>query len=119
MTTSNNAWAIVLAGGEGSRLHGLTTDASGVTVPKQFCSLSGGQSLLAETLQRAASAVEPERTCVVVGEQHRRSPRCQSPTSSCNRAIAAREMESCYRCCTSSRGIPTHILFCCLQITTC
>jgi mannose-1-phosphate guanylyltransferase len=72
MTTSNNAWAIVLAGGEGSRLHGLTTDASGVTVPKQFCSLSGGQSLLAETLQRAASAVEPERTCVVVGEQHRR-----------------------------------------------
>jgi mannose-1-phosphate guanylyltransferase len=72
MTTSNNAWAIVLAGGEGSRLHGLTTDAAGVTVPKQFCSLSGGQSLLAETLQRAASVVEPERTCVVVGEQHRR-----------------------------------------------
>jgi mannose-1-phosphate guanylyltransferase len=72
MTTSNNAWAIVLAGGEGSRLQGLTTDASGVTVPKQFCSLTGGQSLLAETLQRAASVVEPERTCVVVGVQHRR-----------------------------------------------
>jgi mannose-1-phosphate guanylyltransferase len=72
MTISNNAWAIVLAGGEGSRLHGLTTDASGVTVPKQFCSLTGGQSLLAETLQRAASVVEPERICVVVGAQHRR-----------------------------------------------
>jgi mannose-1-phosphate guanylyltransferase len=72
MTTGNNAWAIVLAGGEGSRLQGLTTDASGVTVPKQFCSLTGGQSLLAETLQRAASVVEPERTCVVVGVQHRR-----------------------------------------------
>ena len=55
MTISNHAWAIVLAGGEGSRLHGLTTDTSGVTVPKQFCSLTGGQSLLVDTLQRAAS----------------------------------------------------------------
>jgi mannose-1-phosphate guanylyltransferase len=72
MTISNKAWAIVLAGGEGSRLHGLTTDASGVTVPKQFCSLTGGQSLLVETLQRAASVVEPEHICVVVAAQHRR-----------------------------------------------
>jgi mannose-1-phosphate guanylyltransferase len=72
MTISNKAWAIVLAGGEGSRLHGLTTDASGVTVPKQFCSLTGGQSLLVETLQRAASVVEPDHICVVVAAQHRR-----------------------------------------------
>jgi mannose-1-phosphate guanylyltransferase len=72
MTISNKAWAIVLAGGEGSRLHGLTTDASGVTVPKQFCSLTGGQSLLVETLQRAASVVEPDQICVVVAAQHRR-----------------------------------------------
>jgi mannose-1-phosphate guanylyltransferase len=50
MTIGYNTWAIVLAGGEGSRLHGLTTDESGVTVPKQFCSLTGGQSLLVETL---------------------------------------------------------------------
>jgi ADP-glucose pyrophosphorylase len=33
MTMGNNAWAIVLAGGEASRLHGLTTDDSGITVP--------------------------------------------------------------------------------------
>jgi mannose-1-phosphate guanylyltransferase len=72
MTINNNAWAIVLAGGEGSRLHALTTDASGVAVPKQFCSLAGGQSLLAETVQRAASFVEPEHICVVVAAQHRR-----------------------------------------------
>jgi mannose-1-phosphate guanylyltransferase len=72
MTISNNAWAIVLAGGEGSRLHALTTDASGVAVPKQFCSLTGGQSLLTETLQRAASVVEPDHICVVVAAQHRR-----------------------------------------------
>jgi mannose-1-phosphate guanylyltransferase len=72
MTIGKNAWAIVLAGGEGSRLHGLTTDESGVTVPKQFCSLTGGQPLLLEALQRAALVVEPERICVVVAEQHRR-----------------------------------------------
>jgi mannose-1-phosphate guanylyltransferase len=72
MTLSNNAWAIVLAGGEGSRLHGLTTDASGVAVPKQFCSLMGRQSLLADTLQRAASVVERDRICVVVAAQHQR-----------------------------------------------
>lgn len=72
MTISDNAWAIVLAGGEGSRLHSLTTDDSGVAVPKQFCSLRGGQSLLAETLHRAASVVEPDHICVIVAEQHRR-----------------------------------------------
>ena len=72
MTINNNTWAIVLAGGEGSRLHSLTTDASGVPVPKQFCSLTGGQSLLTETLQRAASVVEPDQICVVVAAKHRR-----------------------------------------------
>ena len=72
MTIDNNAWAIVLAGGEGSRLHTLTTDDSGIAVPKQFCSLTGGQSLLVETLQRAASVVEPDHICVVVAAQHRR-----------------------------------------------
>jgi mannose-1-phosphate guanylyltransferase len=72
MTISSNAWAIVLAGGEGSRLHSLTTDNSGNTVPKQFCSLRGGQSLLNEALQRAASIVEPDHICVIVAAQHRR-----------------------------------------------
>jgi mannose-1-phosphate guanylyltransferase len=72
ITIGNNAWAIVLAGGEGSRLHGLTTDDSGITVPKQFCSLTGGQSLLVETLRRASSVAEPDHICVVVAAQHRR-----------------------------------------------
>jgi mannose-1-phosphate guanylyltransferase len=71
MTIGNNVWAIVLAGGEGSRLHRLTTDESGVTVPKQFCSLTGDHSLLLETLRRAASVAAPDHICVVVAEQHR------------------------------------------------
>jgi mannose-1-phosphate guanylyltransferase len=70
MTVSSNAWAIVLAAGDGSRLHSLTTDDSGNIVPKQFCSLRGGQSLLNETLQRAASVVAPDHICVIVAAQH-------------------------------------------------
>jgi mannose-1-phosphate guanylyltransferase len=64
-------WSIVLAGGEGRRLRALTTLRSGVTVPKQFCSLAGGPSLLADTLQRAFGLGSRERTLVVVSEQHR------------------------------------------------
>ena len=64
-------WSIVLAGGEGRRLRALTTLRSGITVPKQFCSLAGGPSLLAETLQRAFGLGSRERTLVVVSEHHR------------------------------------------------
>lgn len=39
-------WALVLAAGEGSRLRQLTLGPDGVAVPKQFCSLGAGPSLL-------------------------------------------------------------------------
>jgi mannose-1-phosphate guanylyltransferase len=65
-------WAVVLAGGEGSRLRSLTTMPGGVAVPKQFCSLCGGASLLDEALQRATSVAPVERICAVVAEQHAR-----------------------------------------------
>lgn len=42
----------------------------GVHVPKQFCSLQGGPSLLQETLHRAQSIVLPERISTIVAEQH-------------------------------------------------
>jgi mannose-1-phosphate guanylyltransferase len=60
----------VLAGGDGSRLRALTTTASGVAVPKQFCSLRGGASLVEEALQRAAAVAPIERIGCVVAEQH-------------------------------------------------
>jgi len=58
-----HTWALVLAAGDGSRLRSLTTDASGTAIPKQFCSLHGGNSLLLDTLRRAHHA-EVFRTLV-------------------------------------------------------
>lgn len=65
-------WAIVLAAGDGTRLRGLTTDRNGNTIPKQFCSLRGGRTLLQDALRRAARVVRPDRVVVVVAERHRR-----------------------------------------------
>jgi mannose-1-phosphate guanylyltransferase len=71
-TTWGNTWAIVLAAGEGRRLHSLTTTESGIAIPKQFCSLRGGQSLLREALQRAKTVASPAHSCIVVAHQHKR-----------------------------------------------
>jgi len=65
-------WAVVLAAGEGSRLSALTRDSSGIAVPKQFCSLNGAETLLAETLMRAHRIADEERVAVIVAAQHRR-----------------------------------------------
>lgn len=46
MTDNRNIWGLVLAAGDGIRLSALTTDPQGIAVPKQFCSLSGDDSLL-------------------------------------------------------------------------
>ena len=68
----SRAWAIVLAAGDGTRLHALTTVRRGLAIPKQFCSLAGGPSLLRQALTRASLSVPMERVLVVVAEQHRR-----------------------------------------------
>lgn len=65
-------WGLILAAGEGSRLRALTTKPCGTAVPKQFCSLRGGHSLLEDAIDRAAGLVERERICTIVAQQHRR-----------------------------------------------
>jgi mannose-1-phosphate guanylyltransferase len=72
MQTSSNRWALVLAAGSGTRLSGLTADGSGASVPKQFCSLAGGASLLEETLARATAIAAPAQTAIIVAAEHRR-----------------------------------------------
>lgn len=63
-------WCLLLAAGDGRRLSGLTT-VGAVTVPKQFCSLVRGPSLLQEALQRARGISPYERVCAVVAASHR------------------------------------------------
>jgi mannose-1-phosphate guanylyltransferase len=70
MKHRQNTWALVLAAGDGARLASLTTNRHGFAVPKQFCSLNGGESLLQESLQRAQQIVLHRRVCVVVAQSH-------------------------------------------------
>ena len=66
------AWAVVLAGGEGSRLRYLTTTESGEVIPKQFCSLGNNGCLLELALARAREVATSDRVCTVVASKHRR-----------------------------------------------
>lgn len=70
MKTYREPWAVVLAAGEGSRLRSLTTDSRGRSTPKQFCSLSGGPSLLQLALRRAARVAPKSRITTIVAEHH-------------------------------------------------
>jgi len=63
-------WGIVLAGGAGTRLSSLTTNANGVSIPKQYCALDGRRALITSTLERALRILPRERILVVVAEEH-------------------------------------------------
>jgi mannose-1-phosphate guanylyltransferase len=65
-------WAVVLAGGEGSRLRTITTSAEGLVIPKQYCSLGRSTCLLQDALARARSIAMPSHVCTVVAAQHKR-----------------------------------------------
>src|SRR5215470_9287009 len=69
---TQKTWAMVLAAGEGSRLASLTTDRSGIAVPKQYCSLLGGATLLEDAMHRAATVVPVERIATIVAANHER-----------------------------------------------
>jgi mannose-1-phosphate guanylyltransferase len=63
-------WALVLAGGEGTRLQELTRQISGAPIPKQYCRLLGERSLLEATLDRVRHFAPTARTAVVVNHNH-------------------------------------------------
>jgi mannose-1-phosphate guanylyltransferase len=65
-------WALILAGGEGSRLRPLTRLIAGDERPKQFCKILGPDTLLGQTRRRAALLIEPNRTFVVLTRAHAR-----------------------------------------------
>jgi mannose-1-phosphate guanylyltransferase len=63
-------WAIVLAGGEGSRLAETTQRVYGTSLPKQFLSFGRDRTFLQATLDRIQALFPPERTVVVVAERY-------------------------------------------------
>ena len=63
-------WAVILAGGDGTRLRSLTKSISGDERPKQFCPLIGGRTLLDQTRRRVALSVAPLQTVTVVTRTH-------------------------------------------------
>lgn len=67
---AESAWGVVLGAGDGTRLATLTKDKYGTSVPKQFCSLNGGRSLLQETRRRARRLVPAKRVCAIVARRH-------------------------------------------------
>jgi mannose-1-phosphate guanylyltransferase len=69
-TLPEHLWALVLAGGDGTRLQPITRLIAGVPIPKQYCRIVGNRSLLEATLERVGPLVPPERTLAIVNHGH-------------------------------------------------
>ena len=65
-------WAVILAGGDGTRLQSMTRAITGDNRPKQFVPIIGGRTLLNQTRRRVALSIKQSRTLIVVTEKHRR-----------------------------------------------
>ena len=62
--------AVILAGGEGSRLRPLTRLITGREIPKQFCPVFGSITLLDQTRRRVSFAIPLRPTVTVVARSH-------------------------------------------------
>ena len=65
-------WGVILAGGDGKRLLPLTRRITGDDRPKQFCSLTGGETLLDQTRDRVSSTIPEDKTLIVLTRTHER-----------------------------------------------
>ena len=63
-------WAVLLAGGDGIRLRGLTVRIVGDHRPKQFCPVVGAESLLRQTRARLDPLFPGDRQVFVVSYAH-------------------------------------------------
>src|SRR5271167_2548839 len=71
-SNKQHRWAVVLAGGDGTRLRELTHRITGDSRPKQFCQFFGGKSLLGHTSERIAPLFHEDRTLFVLARAHER-----------------------------------------------
>lgn len=72
-------WALLLAGGDGTRLRAMTRELTGDDRPKQFCRIMGGETLLEQTRRRAALSVPAKWVMAVVTAGHERFYRTLLP----------------------------------------
>src|SRR5580658_564675 len=72
-------WAVVLAGGDGTRLQELTQRISGDSRPKQFCEFFGGKTLLDHTRERIVPLFDEQRTLFALARAHEPFYRDQLP----------------------------------------
>lgn len=63
-------YAIILAGGDGTRLRALTSKISGDNRPKQFCPLLGQETLFEQTRKRVEFLIPFENTTVILTHGH-------------------------------------------------
>ncbi|HXJ43899.1 MAG TPA: sugar phosphate nucleotidyltransferase [Bryobacteraceae bacterium] len=103
--------AVILAGGEGLRLRALTRALSGDDRPKQFCVLTGGDTLLQQTQRRIATLIPPERTTIVITHGHEKylAPSIAKSgaailTQPCNRGTAPAILYSLLRLASEATG---------------
>lgn len=64
--------AVILAGGEGSRLRSLTRTITGDDRPKQFCPIIGDRTLLDATRERIRTRIRAENTYFSLTARHER-----------------------------------------------
>lgn len=67
-----NRYAVILAGGEGTRLRSITQAISGDDRPKQFCTIVGNETLLDVTRKRASNVISPANTTFSLTKKHER-----------------------------------------------
>lgn len=76
LTKFNSRWAnrhaVILAGGDGTRLRTLTRIIAGDECPKQFCPILGDETLLDRTRSRAAIGIAPQNTHFSLTLRHQR-----------------------------------------------
>ncbi len=68
----SSRWGVILAGGEGKRLLPLTRKITGDDRPKQFCALTGGETLLEQTRRRVSQVVADRHALLILTKVHER-----------------------------------------------
>jgi hypothetical protein len=93
---ATHRWAVVLAGGEGSRLRPLTRTLAGDARPKQFCSIRGDRPLLDATLRRAVLPAGPGPHASRGGRRSAGEPRDRTGGSVCAPELALPDLYAAF-----------------------